>query len=521
MTSYTLNIKRDPQEDERDQKKIDRLIFLIFLAITVGVPLIVSAGIDSFYSPIIENEATFMSGYKGDLFALHKSYIAITATSIIVLLFLYKVIFLNYKIVHRSINWLMLMFGIFIIIATVFSPYKTLALYGMPSRYDGAIMYLCYLILFFIATQITYPENSMRKIIYLFIPLVLINFVLTVMNFWHKDALEYPKFKKMITLFLPEGSGLGEGSQLVGTLNQINYMSGSFAVITILFLVTAMLETSIKRTIMFFIFSIISVATMLMSMSTSGFVTLGLLLLLILVLIFKSEQRMKSFIIILVFIISATGLIPFLAQKNPLVWTESVGFFTTSNPFEVKESTARIMDNLFIGPKVEASDNPEFKLPELPEAGYGPGSGRTYIWERTIDLVMKRPFTGYGLDTLPFVFPQNEPEKHAQIGTYTVTVDKPHSMYIGVLFGTGTFGFIAFMGILGMSLLYGVSFLFKKGRIKGNSIYLTALLFAWAAYLLQSLFNDTIVGTSLHMWIIGGIVTAKFLYDDSKNEVGA
>ena len=56
-----------------------------------------------------------------------------------------------------------------------------------------------------------------------------------------------------------------------------------------------------------------------------------------------------------------------------------------------------------------------FTLPELPESGWGPGTGRIYIWEKTLKLVKERPLFGYGLDTLMYNFPHDNIEARANL----------------------------------------------------------------------------------------------------------
>lgn len=94
-----------------------------------------------------------------------------------------------------------------------------------------------------------------------------------------------------------------------------------------------------------------------------------------------------------------------------------------------------------------------------------------------------------------------------QIETYQVTVDKPHSMYMGILYSTGIIGFLSFLGVFVLPAFYSKRWLLKAKLQNSTSNYLSVFVLAWGAYLIQTVFNDTVVETSLHMWIVGGIVT--------------
>lgn len=91
------------------------------------------------------------------------------------------------------------------------------------------------------------------------------------MNFYGHDLLQNSAVSKFVKLFLPEGADITEGSILVGTLNQWNYMSGMFAIMTVMYLTAAVLERTIGRAIGHLVVAIMSIAVMFMSISTSGF----------------------------------------------------------------------------------------------------------------------------------------------------------------------------------------------------------------------------------------------------------
>lgn len=83
------------------------------------------------------------------------------------------------------------------------------------------------------------------------------------------------------------------------------------------------------------------------------------------------------------------------------------------------------------------------------------GSGRGYIWSRSLPLIKDTFFIGHGADTFCLYFPHND-----YVGKYNagwpnphLIVDKPHNMYIHMAVGTGLISVLAFLAIL---LLYAV-----------------------------------------------------------------
>jgi len=255
-----------------------------------------------------------------------------------------------------------------------------------------------------------------------------------------------------------------------------------------------------------------------MALSKSGFLTIICLLPFVVYLSFRSKNNKQLLVSFAVFCILATGTLHILASQNSKVWDESLGAIIKTNPYADEEVVITTIESKWeipsiLGSTVNAKEN-QFTLPELPESGVGPGSGRLFIWENTFTLVMKRPLFGYGLDTLMYNFPHTHIDLRANLETETVIVDKPHNMYIGVFYGTGIIGFIGFMGIILSSVFIALKMVIP---FKASINFITVLALGWLAYLFQSLFNDTLPGTAAPLWILAGLMIGIFY--KKKNEL--
>ena len=77
------------------------------------------------------------------------------------------------------------------------------------------------------------------------------------------------------------------------------------------------------------------------------------------------------------------------------------------------------------------------------------GSGRGYIWSRTLPMMKDTVLIGHGADTFCLYFPNND-----DIGKYNagfkenLFTDKPHNMYMNMAVGTGGISEIAFLVLL-------------------------------------------------------------------------
>lgn len=512
--SYTLHrkvrIKRDEVEDQRSKQQIDKWIFYILIAAIILVPLLIGGHVSEVVSPLIADAESLISGGKIDFFTFYKFIALVLLTVAAVVLFLYKLFFLDYRLPNRSISCFFAIFIAVIVISTILSPSKTIALYGQYNRTDGALSYICYVLLMFVAMHIQYPKKVVEYVLYAFYPLVIINFILTTLNFTGHDVLMYGPAKTAMTFFAPE-IALGEGSQLLGTLNHWNYMSGMFAVVTIMYLSWIVIDTNNLRRFINLVIALLSMTTMLIAMSASGFVTFVCITPLIIWLASKSANKKVAFISLLIFTILTAGILHVLSMKDPEAWDESVGFFLPGNPYIEEQSvdTSLNDDNswnpsILLGANAFAAEE-VFELPELPESAWGPGTGRIYIWQKTLQLLSERPFFGYGLDTLMYNFPHNDIEARSNLTVVTI-VDKPHSLYVGVAYGTGIVGVVGFLGIIIYTVCAAVVSVVRYKLFSGLTVI---LCIGWLAFLVQALFNDSLPGTTAPLFAIAGIMMAQ------------
>lgn len=497
---------RDVEEDIQSQKSADKWIFGLLLIIIGFVPLIVMASVTEVQSPLITNVSALTGGTKGDLFTHYKALTILIITILAVVVFVAKILFMNGEIRKTKLNYAIGAFAVAIVLSTIFSPNISIALHGQYNRADGAISWLCYLALFFIALNIEYPKKVLNYILYALYPFVIINLFIITMNFYGNDLLQNAVVKKLIMLFLPAGANIGEGSTLVGTLNQWNYMSGMFAIMTVLFIAAALFEKSLVRSIVHIIIALSSLSIVFMSLSSSGFITIVVLLPLLIFYLFKTEATKKSILLFLTFLILTVPIFHTLALQVPKVWYETIGLVFKYNPYDVyvEPGTTSYKFNkeeVLVITKAYAAE--KFELPVLPERDTSAGSGRLYIWSKSIDLVEQRPLFGYGLDTFMYNFPHFSIDARAGMYDETMIIDKPHNMYIGWLYGTGVIGLLCSLVIVFMTLVNSL-----KGAIKQNQSFSWILGIAWGAYLIQSLFNDSLPGTSAVMWVIAGILLA-------------
>jgi hypothetical protein len=116
---------------------------------------------------------------------------------------------------------------------------------------------------------------------------------------------------------------------------------------------------------------------------------------------------------------------------DPQIWPFAL---TDEGTFYHNETGKRV--KLRNVPHIGWSDNPGF------------GSGRGYIWSRTLPMLRDTLFLGYGADTYCIYFPHDDyVGKHNADWNINMIVDKPHNLYLGAAVGTGMISVIALLAL--------------------------------------------------------------------------
>lgn len=139
------------------------------------------------------------------------------------------------------------------------------------------------------------------------------------------------------------------------------------------------------------------------------------------------------------------------------------------------------------------------------------GSGRGYIFSRTIPLLKETWLLGYGPDTFTFHFPQNDLlGKAAYLNNRYAIVDKPHNLYLQVGTGGGVPALIALVTLLMAFFLTGL----KRFVFPGASPSLSSSVWfhtgaigflSMIGYGVAGFFNDSLVSVSPVFFLLLGV----------------
>ena len=132
------------------------------------------------------------------------------------------------------------------------------------------------------------------------------------------------------------------------------------------------------------------------------------------------------------------------------------------------------------------------------------GTGRIYIWGKTLDKIKEAPITGYGIDNFRNVFDSKliDPISNG-------IVDKAHNDYLQKTLCEGIIS-----GVIFVSFLLVV---FIKGMLKWFSPLHYGLLLAFTCYSVQAFFNISVTRVAPIYFIIVGLIIGQFSNKKSVN----
>lgn len=135
------------------------------------------------------------------------------------------------------------------------------------------------------------------------------------------------------------------------------------------------------------------------------------------------------------------------------------------------------------------------------------GSSRGYIWSRSIPLLKRTLFVGYGPDTFAIYFPQNDfmGKFYAYYGDMWQVVDKPHDFYLQVGLNTGIISLLALLSLFIAYFIRSAKLYIKNDYSDFVSRAGVGIFVAVCGYLSAAFFNDSVVSVAPVFWILLGL----------------
>jgi hypothetical protein len=133
-------------------------------------------------------------------------------------------------------------------------------------------------------------------------------------------------------------------------------------------------------------------------------------------------------------------------------------------------------------------------------------SRRGYIWARTLPLLKRAMFIGYGPDTFPAHFPNYDLiGKLKHWGTINLMIEKPHNFYLQVFFNSGLISLLALLVLFAGYFIESLRHYVIRTELSFENAVGIGLCVAVFGYLCAAFFNDSVVAVAPVFWSFLGL----------------
>lgn len=145
------------------------------------------------------------------------------------------------------------------------------------------------------------------------------------------------------------------------------------------------------------------------------------------------------------------------------------------------------------------------------------GSGRGYIWSRSIPMMKNSLFIGRGPDTMLFTFPNNDYlAKFYTFNKADITIAKPHNVYLQIFINHGGIAFLAYILIMIVYVVDCIKLYFLKKHYTYQQLAGIGICLGIIAYFAAGLFNDSMITTAPTFYVLLGTGIAINYNEHSK-----
>ena len=362
----------------------------------------------------------------------------------------------------KRIIYLVLTFIFFSVIATVFTDFKYIAVFGDTQRRNGLLSYSS-LSVMLIATSIFIRLFNIKR---LYIVTLCIGTITTLYAYMQTSGKDFVKWNN------PYNS-------IIGTVGNPNFAAAVMAVIGVIIFSSVFIN---NFAIYYRIFSAI-IATLLFG------------------LIYQSNARQGLFSYILG---ASLFLIIWLFSKR-----RKLGIIAASSGIII--FIFAVLGMLQVGPLEKFLYKPSVSV-------------RGYYWRAGIEMLKQNPFFGVGLDRYGAYFKEYREVGYPLSYGFDITSSNAHNTFIQ-LFATGGI-FLGLIYLLLNIYIFKRAIFGIRNLTGNNRLFLGGVFSAWVAFHAQSLVSIDNIGISIWGWILGGTIIGLSISsnlspnDDRKQFIG-
>lgn len=277
------------------------------------------------------------------------------------------------KIVINLEEKIILIFLLSLIVATIFSIDVETAIVGKTGRYEGLLMLISYIILFYIASKYL---NPLLKVINILSFFSCIMSIYTIIQFYGVDYISKYVLPNL------------DGYPISATIGNRNYI-GTYCLLFLIINIAIYLKNEYKIN---FLFSVVLFCGLLATLTRGCWVAFVIVSLMGFIL-FRSKKYLRRVVLILVTFITVFLVMNFTSGQQLI----NRGKTIASDVINMSEES---------------------------------GSGRIMIWKMTLRSISKGPVLGSGLDTLDARLLEDQFSESLKLAMQGIIIDKAHNEFL-------------------------------------------------------------------------------------------
>ncbi|MDF2801241.1 MAG: O-antigen polymerase family [Anaerocolumna sp.] len=509
-------------------EKFDSTVLYITISAIIFISFIIRLkvfedfpDIDSYVMPMVANFYTY-----------HKLIWLTVTVSLLAILFIYRLI--KYK-VKIDINYVLIGTGLICIaaiISTIFSSNRDIAVLGFYTRTNGLIAYLSLFLLMYIISTLKVQTKHIRFIVHMVNLASIVFVIIGIFEFFGMHIMNAMWYKQ---LYVPESlkhliSSINTASipfpstpyyWISSILVQYNYFGVYCSIMFPLLTIFAINDTKTANKMLLSLGSVMVLVGAILAQSMGAWVSI-LLTLILIPLFFLYNKNCLHFIfllladsIICMIIYALTKGRAFdellrIANEVGSLQKLILGLFVLGILYasvfivinRVKQKKFIIITIIMIFTLVISSIGFLYLINNISGSEMSMLSSRGYIWHYSNELLKENFIIGYGPDTLYYNFPQINPDQAIYLPD--TFVDKPHNMYLQLVFDTGIFGLLGFISLFAVAFIK----LAKATDLETDSTklaYMRGIQLVIIAYMVQGIVNDNHIAIQPTVYALVGV----------------
>jgi len=358
------------------------------------------------------------------------------------LLYSYRKEYIKYKSIDGTILIISMVFIISMMVATIFSESKILAITGDAFRRNGLLQYLSLTIILLISIRVFDFENTLK----IYKVAIFISLIMSLYGLLQISGNDFYAWNN------PYNS-------MISTVGNPNFAAALLAIFTLIcFSALRITKFSFSIKIIAILTICLSLVAIYLSDSRQGLVTISIgLMFYITFSLYSKSQKLGVIASIIFTSIALLGILGML-QKGPF-----------SN-FLYKESV----------------------------------SVRGFYWRAGIDMFKEFPFTGVGLDNFGAYFKEFREVEYPLRYGFDITSSNAHNTVIQLFSTGGLFVGLSYLLLLIYVFITGLKLVIDS-KTEEKNIAL-GLLTAWIAFQAQTLISIDNIGVSIWGWLLSGAI---------------